>query len=303
VGAPGTFDFESEIVSLRAEFPTVVIRVEPGGSEASGFVPTIDLASWNDPTIDFAPFDARMAELSGRGPVTMVVCGGHADCARASVEMLTRWQWGIGRRNAASRSARFDSLLGRIRALHDLTKPLVAADYRHALDTWQWTLRLSPDASAVVQMAALLHDVERLESEADRRVEHLAPSYRDFKAAHARRGAELARDVLNECGFEQAIRDAVARLIVSHESGGTSGEAALLSDADSLSFFSQNSAGYVDYFGVEQARHKVAFSLGRMRESSRARLKSMRVRGDVGVILAEALSRSTQCSIADREGI
>lgn len=62
-------------------------------------------------------------------------------------------------------------LLRRHRSLHPADKPLVRADYRHALDVWQWVLRLDPEAGGAVQIAALFHDVERIFTEAESRSE------------------------------------------------------------------------------------------------------------------------------------
>jgi hypothetical protein len=154
----------------------------------------------------------------------------------------------------------------------------VRADYDHSLDVWQWTLRLVPEASLAVQLAALLHDVERLLSEADCRIEHNATGYRDFKNAHARRGAQLADELLAEAGGCADLRQRVARLISGHE-GGQGGEPgpALLADADSLSFFSLNSPGFLRYYGVEHTHRKVVFTLGRMSRAARARLAGLRL--------------------------
>ena len=54
------------------------------------------------------------------------------------------------------------------------------------------------------QLAVLLHDIERLASEPDARVEHLAADYQAFKDAHARAGAQLARAVLLRAGVAHA---------------------------------------------------------------------------------------------------
>src|SRR5205814_582070 len=83
----------------------------------------------------------------------------------------------------------FDKVLARHCELHDMNKPLVAADFDHARDTWRWVLRLAPHASLAVQVAALFHDVERLASESEARIEHRAADYEAFKKAHAAAGA------------------------------------------------------------------------------------------------------------------
>jgi len=189
----------------------------------------------------------------------------------------------MDRRNEASRSAVFDRVLAEHRDAHDLAKPLARADYDHALDTWQWVLRLAPDADLAVQLAALFHDVERLSSEADARVEHQASDYQAFKDDHAARGAELAAALLAWVGVDAGTGERAARLIAAHEHlpGPGDPDAAalsLLNDADALSFFSLNSAGYLDYFGPEATRRKVAFTLRRLRPEARRYLDGLRLR-------------------------
>jgi hypothetical protein len=285
-----TADAELGFVALGREFPTVDIDVELDTGAATPPA-TIDAHEWNNRSNDFAVFDEHIGELARRGPVTLVVRGGEgATCARMALEMLTRWQRLIGRRNAASSTPAFDRLLRYCRALHNVDKPLVRADWNHALDTWQWMLRLDGRASPAAQMAALLHDVERLESEADTRIEHLASSYARFKQGHALRGAEIARAIFVACGIDRETAEHAAALVARHEVSGGDVERVLLNDADALSFFSQNSAGYLSYFGPDQTRRKIAYSLGRMTEAARSRLETVRLRADVALLLESVLA-------------
>jgi hypothetical protein len=203
------------------------------------------------------------------------------------MEVLNRCQRAIGRRNRHSHGQLFDRVLRRHRALHDLDKPLVRADYNHAVDVWQWMLRLDGSASLAAQLAALFHDIERLASEADVRIEHLAPDYQDFKDAHARAGAATTRQILLDAGVPTAVCDRVTELVAAHERQSADPEVALLNDADALSFFSLNSSGYADYYGPEQTKKKVAYTLARMRDAARAKLASVRLRADVAALLNE----------------
>lgn len=161
------------------------------------------------------------------------------------------------------------------------------ADYNHALDAWQWSLRLESDASLAVQLAALFHDIERLASEADERVEHLAADYQQFKDAHAKRGAEMTDRQLAEAGVPEHVRARVVEMITAHERQSDDPEVALLNDADALSWFSLNSPGYADYFGPQQTRKKLLYTWNRMRASARAKLRGVRLRADVRKMLAE----------------
>ncbi|HEY4572453.1 MAG TPA: DUF4202 domain-containing protein, partial [Thermoanaerobaculia bacterium] len=63
----------------------------------------------------------------------------------------------------------------------------------------------------------------------------------------------------------------------------------LLNDADALSFLSLNSAGYLDYFGPEATRRKVAYTLRRLRPEGRQYLDGLRLRPAVAAAVAAEL--------------
>lgn len=204
--------------------------------------------------------------------------------------VLTRCQRWIGARNRHSAGARFDDVLRAHRFLYDLRKPLLLADYRHALDTWQWILRLDREARVPLQIAALLHDIERIASESDVRIEHLAPDYERFKASHARRGSEMTRVFLRSIALSRPEADRVVDLVARHETPAGDEELAVLNDADGLSFFSLNSAGFFDYYGQAHTARKVGYTLARMRPRAVAELSTVRLRADVARLTWQALA-------------
>ena len=213
----------------------------------------------------------------------MVVAGDPA----ARVQLLVRCQRWLDRRNAASSGAWFDAVLRDHARLHDRSLPLVRADHNHALDTWQWTLRLDPGASAAVQLAALFHDVERLESEAEKRIEHHAADHAAFKRAHAAGSAAwLERLVAGTSAARFALR--AAALIAAGDqvrgAGGATAELQLLEDADSLSFFSLNSGGFLDYYGPDHTVRKIRWTLARMSARAHAALAGVHLRHDVAAL-------------------
>ena len=187
-------------------------------------------------------------------------------------------------RNERSSDERFAEILRRHRRLHDLDKPLVKADFDHALDVWQWVLRLRPEASLALQVAALFHDIERLVSEADVRLEQHAADYQQFKDAHARAGAVMMREALADLLPAADIARA-AQLVAEHERPGADEELATLNDADALSFFSLNSSGFYDYYGPDHTRRKVAYTLGRLRGHLHGELARMTIRPEVRAFL------------------
>jgi hypothetical protein len=138
----------------------------------------------------------------------------------------------------------------------------------------------------------LFHDIERLESDSDRRIEPLSLEYRAFKDAHARKGAELAARVLDEVGIDEVTCARVADIIASRPRPSNDADIDLLNDADALSFFSLNSAAYADYFGPDQTRRKIASALHRLSHAARERLSLVRLRWDVAHWLDEAAHRA-----------
>ena len=94
---------------------------------------------------------------------------------------------------------------------------------------------------------------------------------------------QLLRDVQVDMRSAARVRDIVA----SHERRGRDAEVDLLNDADALSFFSLNSPGYADYFGPEQTRKKVDYTLRRLGPRARARLARVRLRPDISEHLRE----------------
>jgi hypothetical protein len=265
------------------------VAIEARRAQAGGPAITVDAAAFLDDRFDFYDLDARVDALADRGAFALVVHGLEGDVARAAAGLFTRCQRHAPRLTRTALGPTFARLRALHRALHDRDKPLVRADYAHALDTWQWLVRLAPDASLAAQAAALLHDVERLASEPDERIEHHAPDYQAFKDRHAADGARMTELLLEQAGFEAPVRAHVAELVAHHEQRSADPELSLLNDADALSFFTLNSVGYLDYFGPEQTRRKVAYSLRRMRPAARARLATARLRLSIREWVAEAL--------------
>ena len=263
------------LAAVAAEFPTLALEARATAPADAVVVDGDDLfacaaASW---ALDRALDDVDAVALPARD-------------AAGAVALVTRLQRLIERRNEASATRAFDAALAAHRALYELSKPLVRADYDHARDAWHWLLRLEPRASAAPQLAILFHDVERLASEADARVEPLAADYDAFKRAHAAAGAALVRATLAPLPLDAAVVDEAAALVAAHDQPGGSADAALINDADALSFFSLNSSGYLDYFGAARTRDKIAWTLARLTERGRARLPSIRLRDDVRALVA-----------------
>lgn len=252
----------------------------------------VPLEAWQRGDIDFYRIDAEADALGQRGLVP-VAAGGHPE---ARVQLLTRCQRWLDRRNRSSRQPWFDEVLALHRRLHDRALPLVRADHNHALDTWQWLLRLQPAAGGAVQVAALFHDIERLTGEAERRVEQHADDYARHKREHAARSAARVRELLAGTSAEWAAELAAPIIEAGDQIDGSAAAAAgmredveLLEDADALSFFSLNSAGFLDYYGERHTARKIEWTVCRLSARALRFLVHVRLRRDVAGLLEGVL--------------
>jgi hypothetical protein len=275
--------------ALREEFPHLAwAALKPPAAESL----VIDERAWRDPSIDLYHWDATVLGLQSRRGWLLVRAEAAAEPAvEALLQVLTRYQRLAPRVNASSRDEAFLCALSLHRALHDLQKPLVRADYEHALDVWQWVLRLELNASRALQLAALFHDIERLSSEPDERIEQHARDYQSFKNSHAEVGARLAALTAQSAGIDALDCLRMQQLIQDHEKPSSSDrrrEAELLADADSLSFFSLNSRGFADYYGPEHTRRKVRYSLGRMSGRGFAYLHQLKLSPEIQQYVRES---------------
>ncbi len=143
----------------------------------------------------------------------------------------------------------------------------VPEDPDHSRNTLRWLLDLGPESDAALRIAALGHDIDRAVEGRVRRADFA--DYDAFKAAHARNGAAILREIMRECGVaDDALTQEVHRLVCAHEVGGDP-RSDLLKDADSLSYFDVNLPRYFEREGWEETRRRCAW--GYLRLSGRAR--------------------------------
>lgn len=134
-------------------------------------------------------------------------------------------------------------------------------DPAHADNTLEWLLRLKPDADAALQLAALGHDIDRASPDKVRRENF--DDYDAFKAAHARHGAAIMRDLLNQYALPQELIERCCELVLRHEVGGTA-DADILKDADSLSYFDTNLPLYLRREGEAEALRRSIWGINRL---------------------------------------
>lgn len=269
---------ELDTSTLRREFPTLAVECVERGAEGGR---VIDDFAWRG-SFEFGRFDEAME--SGRPIGTLVVRGG--DSAGVACEVLARYQRFIARRNAASEGRVFDALLVAHASLYDVSRPLVRAEFSHSLDTLQWLLRLEPDASLPAQIAALFHDIERLDKDAQEKLEHRAPDHRassNTQEPGATDARVRLRTLLEEAGVEDEAAGHAEEILSGSEQHAR--EVSILDEADALSFLSLESARYADHFGLAQTRRKVTHTVGRLSLRGRDKLSLIRLRPDVERLL------------------
>jgi hypothetical protein len=101
-------------------------------------------------------------------------------------------------------------------------------ELEHAQKTLKWLLRIKPDASPELRIAALGHDIDRV-VEPWKVIDYNLE--KEFRMKHAKRSA----DFIIGFNLQYLDKDKLYNLILNHEFGG--GEADWLRDADSLSNF------------------------------------------------------------------
>ncbi len=268
-------DEELDTSTLTREFPTITVeRAERCGADEL----IIDDFAWRG-AFDFRRFDEA---VDNARPLSHVAVRG-SDAVGVAIEVMARYQRLVVRRNEASSTPLFDAILEAHAALFDPSSPLLRADLEHALDTWQWMLRIAPNIGLAPQIAALFHDIDRLDGEPHERIEHRA--HRVLDDPQAKRGGERALAILRSVGVEEGdaarASDLVAGRVCSEP------DALVLDDADALSFLSLMSPPYADYFGLAQTRRKVSFTLGRLGPVARDKVSLFRLRPDVDRLLQQ----------------
>lgn len=108
----------------------------------------------------------------------------------------------------------------------------------HLVKTETWLLRLLPDASEGLRLAALTHDMERAFPGPDSPISRGGVDHA-YNRAHSERSARIVGTFLHEQGAGGDLVKAVISLICAHEYGGWP-EADMLQAADSLSFLEVN---------------------------------------------------------------
>ena len=138
----------------------------------------------------------------------------------------------------------------------------VPEDPRHAENTLEWLLTLNPEADQALQIAALAHDIDRaVENQKVRRNDY--DDYDAFKAAHARNGARMLREIMEKCGVDSSMTEEACRVVTLHEVGGDP-RSDLIKNADSVSYFKVNMPLYYQREGWKETKRRCIWGYRRL---------------------------------------
>ncbi len=132
----------------------------------------------------------------------------------------------------------------------------------HLERTVHWVKEMENDPAETLLIAAYAHDTDHAErwqsQEEDPNPEVEETDFTDEERLerHQKRGAEIVGDFLEQEGAPQELVSRVRELISKHEFGGDH-EQNILKDADSLSFFENNTEGFLDATGKKFRKQDV----------------------------------------------
>jgi hypothetical protein len=140
-------------------------------------------------------------------------------------------------------------------------------------------LKLKPDASEALKIAALAHDIERISPPPplERMVASSPRGWRDpeFLQRHSEKGAEIIAEVMSRRQAAPEMIEQVKFLVAGHEFSGTR-EQNILKDADSVSYFESNIEEFlqlkVKTFGKEKVRAKFNWMYNRITSETARRI-------------------------------
>ena len=153
---------------------------------------------------------------------------------------------------------------------------------RHLERTRDWVLELDPDGDEALEIAAVIHDIERAFPTDDDPFDPSAPPGVDgYDEWHQRRSAEIGGRWLREQGAPEALTADVTALVRVHETGG-SPRADVLQAADSLSFLEIQTDLFIGMvrdgrLTRERAEQKLRLMQDRIRISRAAELGAPRL--------------------------
>lgn len=149
----------------------------------------------------------------------------------------------------------------------------IVRETAHSVDVLNWVKRLKPDASGLLQAAALLHDVERIVFENSLvgfQGDRSSQEYAQYKKEHAGRSARIARDSLLGLRVRKNRVEKVESLISLHDAPWEKiqdledEDLEVLVTADTFSFFTMIGEDMWRRDGIEKLTEKVKFMISKL---------------------------------------
>jgi len=169
-------------------------------------------------------------------------------------------------------------IVGEIFKNTDVTDPfLLKSDPLHSKAAHEWVLKLDPNASEVLQIAALFHDIDRaFKDRSIKQEDYPKDQYERYKRDHSINSAKIAAEYLEDADFPKDLVSIVSELIINHEIGGNNPELQTLMEADSLTFFSVSIYFYLEDRGKEKTKKKIVFMYNRLPEKAKGLVNSLK---------------------------
>lgn len=138
----------------------------------------------------------------------------------------------------------------------------------HSKSVRNWVLKLKPDASEALQIAALAHDIDRGINGKEKIKNIDKFRWEQVKGIHGKRSAKIICDILKKYKYDKKIIDRVKYLVERHEVGGDE-DAEVLKDADGISFFDYNVYFHFRDLGKEKTIEKIRYTFKRSSKKAR----------------------------------
>ena len=158
-------------------------------------------------------------------------------------------------------------------------------DLVHAINTLHWLTVMDSGASEIIRLAALGHDIER--ARPNRVLMRGVTSYIEYKRAHAQISGMMLNAILNECGYADNDGDLIEHIVAHAEERSDDAMVQIVCDADSISFFDVNLAGYIKEKPRIVVAEKSQFMYDRSSDAARWRIRTLVQQHEVWQYLPE----------------
>ena len=174
--------------------------------------------------------------------------------------------------------------------IENLTKNSYAKiDSYHIQSVLKWVLKLKPESSIALKIAALGHDIDRSFSERKPKREDF-DTYEKYKDAHAKMSAQIITELMQKYNFDAKTIGKVKFLIENHEIGGEE-DVEILKEADSIAFFENNLDYYKKNYSLHHTKEKIKFMYKRLSDKTKRLIGEIELQNkDLENLFREAIS-------------